>query len=62
MLEVISEYARTYIQVGAIAGFGIGALAQVIQGTSRDWTLGTCLIITLVWPMIIWDVVKANLK
>lgn len=52
MLEIISEWSVIYFKVGAILGFGIGALAQVIAGTSRDWTLSTCLALTIAWPLI----------
>lgn len=55
MLEIISEWSTIYFKVGACFGFGIGAVAQVIQGTSRQWTLITCLLLTMFWPMLFWD-------
>ena len=56
MLETISEWSIIYFKVGAILGFGIGALAQLFRGqTSRDWKLRECLIITLVWPFLFWE-------
>lgn len=57
MLEIISEWATIYFKVGAILAFGLGAVAQIIQGKSRDWTLTTSLVLTLFWPYLLWDAI-----
>ncbi len=58
MLNTVSELAVIYFQIGGIAGFGIGAIAQVIEGKSRDWTLWTSVALTLFWPLIFLDVAR----
>ena len=55
MLETISEWSTIYFKLGACLGFGIGALAQVVE-TKRDWTFFNCVIITCLWPVIILEV------
>lgn len=60
MFETISELAVIYFQVGGIAGFGLGALAQVIEGKSQDWTLRTSLAVTLFWPFIFLDAARSG--
>lgn len=63
MLETISEWAVIYFKVGAIAGFGIGAIAQLLSARiTGDWTLRTCLTLACFWPMLILDVIAAKLK
>lgn len=60
MLDNISEFAVWYFQIGGITGFGIGALAQVIQGKSRDWTLWTSVIVTLFWPFVFFSAATSS--
>lgn len=55
MLDLVSELATLYFKVGAVIGFGIGALAQIIQGKTRDFTFWTCIVLTLFWPMLLWE-------
>lgn len=55
MFQIISEWSVIYFQVGGIIGFGLGALAQIIKGKSRDWTLITSIALTLLWPYLLWD-------
>lgn len=60
MLETVSEYAVVYFKVGGIIGFGIGALAQVVKETGRNWRFGDCLILAAFWPFVVISMLKAR--